>query len=363
LGCTLYCLLAGRPPFVEPTAMRTLLAHRDRAAVPLHEVRPDVPAELAAVVTKMVAKDPAQRFQAPAEVAEALAPFCKPSRKPIAAGTAADAKRPWQSRGWIVAAGMVVLGLVLGIILLVSTKEGTIEIELNDPQAKVEVKVDGETVHLVGVGKPLTLRAVEHHLLVTGEDFETVSRSFTVKRGQNPVLRVQLKPVPPARNVQYLCDMQEFHVKATEDPPGVPRFARKGNLGYDAGKPPSGRILVNGKESPNGLSICPDSNTYAAAKYRLGKTAQTFLASVALNDSAGGAGLNPGVGKIPTALTFQVFGDGKRLWESKPVDSARNVQDCKVDIAGVAVLELRVDCPGDYTNAQAVWLEPRVELK
>src|SRR5207302_8123145 len=49
LGCTLYCLLAGRPPFVEQTAMQTILAHRDKKAVPLHKVRSDVPVELSAV--------------------------------------------------------------------------------------------------------------------------------------------------------------------------------------------------------------------------------------------------------------------------------------------------------------------------
>ena len=40
--------------------------------------RPEVPAELAALVAKMMAKDPRQRFQTPGEVARALKPFFKP---------------------------------------------------------------------------------------------------------------------------------------------------------------------------------------------------------------------------------------------------------------------------------------------
>ncbi len=40
-------------------------------------VRSEVPAELAEVVAKMMAKKPAQRFQEPAEVAKALTPFFK----------------------------------------------------------------------------------------------------------------------------------------------------------------------------------------------------------------------------------------------------------------------------------------------
>ncbi len=43
----------------------------------LNFVRPDVPGELAAMVAKMMAKDPARRFQTPSEVAQALAPFFK----------------------------------------------------------------------------------------------------------------------------------------------------------------------------------------------------------------------------------------------------------------------------------------------
>jgi serine/threonine protein kinase len=82
LGCTLYALLAGRPPFVGSTLTEILLAHIEKEARPLHELRPDVPAELSAVVTKMLAKAPAQRFQRPAEVAQVLAPFIKKAKSP-----------------------------------------------------------------------------------------------------------------------------------------------------------------------------------------------------------------------------------------------------------------------------------------
>src|SRR5262249_54484988 len=52
-------------------------AHISRDADPLNLVRPEVPAELAALVAKMMAKDPARRFQTPGEVAQALTPFFK----------------------------------------------------------------------------------------------------------------------------------------------------------------------------------------------------------------------------------------------------------------------------------------------
>jgi serine/threonine protein kinase/formylglycine-generating enzyme required for sulfatase activity len=77
LGCTLYALLTGRPPFVADTMVKLVLAHLEKAPVLLHQLRPEVPIELSAVVTQMLAKDPAQRYQTPVEVARALAPFTK----------------------------------------------------------------------------------------------------------------------------------------------------------------------------------------------------------------------------------------------------------------------------------------------
>jgi NPCBM/NEW2 domain len=166
-----------------------------------------------------------------------------------------------------------------------------------------------------------------------------------------------LEPPSSCENIRYLSDMAEFDVRVTEK-----RFGKKGDLGgFWAGG--SSRIRVNKKESPNGLSMCPDSNTYSGAKYRLDKSAATFSARVALNDSAGAPGWPPGDGRIPSAVTFQVLGDDKELWKSQSVDTARIVQNCSVDVVGVDILELRVDCPGSAVNAHAVWLEPRILLR
>jgi len=46
-----------------------------RTPKPVREIRPEVPEGLAAVLDKLLAKDPAQRYQNPAEVYEALAPW------------------------------------------------------------------------------------------------------------------------------------------------------------------------------------------------------------------------------------------------------------------------------------------------
>ena len=71
LGCTLYDLLTGKPPFPEGTAFTKVMGHLERHPQPLVVVRPEVPPALAQVVDKMLAKDPAQRYQTPAELAGA----------------------------------------------------------------------------------------------------------------------------------------------------------------------------------------------------------------------------------------------------------------------------------------------------
>src|SRR5205823_14652237 len=94
LGCTLYFLLAGKPPFTGVGMFDILQAHLSVQAKALNELRQDVPPELASVVAKMMAKDPAQRFQEPSEVVKALAPFVKPAAKKVDSPATPDRSMP-----------------------------------------------------------------------------------------------------------------------------------------------------------------------------------------------------------------------------------------------------------------------------
>ncbi|TWT77655.1 Serine/threonine-protein kinase PknB [Posidoniimonas polymericola] len=73
LGCSLYHLLTGSPPYYD-SDLKPERAH-ERLAPPSARVRNDVPKALDAVLKRMMAKSPDARYQSPAEVAEALAPF------------------------------------------------------------------------------------------------------------------------------------------------------------------------------------------------------------------------------------------------------------------------------------------------
>ena len=90
LGCTLYFLLTGQPPFPVRSLMEKLLKHQQEEPAAATSLRPDVPAGLAVVLKKMMAKRPPDRYQTAAEVAQALAPYASPGEGPVAGMAAAS---------------------------------------------------------------------------------------------------------------------------------------------------------------------------------------------------------------------------------------------------------------------------------
>ncbi|QEL17092.1 serine/threonine protein kinase [Limnoglobus roseus] len=75
LGCTLYYLLKGRPPFPDGSPIDKLLRHQLDPPPDLRKERPDVPFEMLRLMERMLAKKPDDRIQTAAEVAKGLAPF------------------------------------------------------------------------------------------------------------------------------------------------------------------------------------------------------------------------------------------------------------------------------------------------
>lgn len=68
LGCTLYFMLTGRPPFPEGTVLQKLLSHSSDPPSDPRLYRPDIPDDICRVLMKMLAKNPGQRFQSPDEL-------------------------------------------------------------------------------------------------------------------------------------------------------------------------------------------------------------------------------------------------------------------------------------------------------
>ena len=77
LGCTLYFLLSGQPPFPQGSLTQKLIWHQQRAPEPLSKHNVTIPPTLALVLERMMAKKAEDRYQTAGEVAQALSGFAR----------------------------------------------------------------------------------------------------------------------------------------------------------------------------------------------------------------------------------------------------------------------------------------------
>jgi serine/threonine protein kinase len=255
LGCTLYYLLMGKPPFRGDNLWDLVQAHFSMDAMPLNLARPEVPVELAALVGKMMAKDADKRFQTPGEVAKGLVPFFRgggPSvRSPLLAEvsllgqradrlsspgplelpTPAETKeaglplapvvtliedRPVNSERTnesapvvtistsksrpkrillVATAAVLLLGFFVawGVILRIRTANGTIE--LVDLPADAEVLIDEKSITVTspagGRFPRVSVPAGEHRIVVKHDGFEISSGDVTVVAGEKETLVIR----------------------------------------------------------------------------------------------------------------------------------------------------------------------------
>ena len=173
LGCTLYALLCGRPPFADEkhsTSLRKIMAHEQEQATKAHERRTDIPIKLSEIIDKAMAKLPSDRFATAGDLAVALQPYAENANLPAlyqaTSYTGADTTKNTSDIGkhlaltdtavlpkanpslsptlskhrprtfWIIAAILLpILGLALaGLALQFSTAKGTIIVEIEDDQ-------------------------------------------------------------------------------------------------------------------------------------------------------------------------------------------------------------------------------------
>jgi serine/threonine protein kinase len=91
LGCVLYHLIAGQPPFPDSNIISQMIRHATETARPLKEFNPAVPDGLQQIISWMMAKDPGKRYPTPERAAQALQVFLAAGAEP-AANPEAEAK-------------------------------------------------------------------------------------------------------------------------------------------------------------------------------------------------------------------------------------------------------------------------------
>jgi formylglycine-generating enzyme required for sulfatase activity/tRNA A-37 threonylcarbamoyl transferase component Bud32 len=228
LGCTLYYLLNGAPPFAGRSTFEVLQAQVSAQPRPLDEVRPDVPAGLAAVVAKMLAKEPARRYQSPAEVARALEPFVqggmlplgrpaaqarrgKKARRPAVGAPAPGRKRWTTACGGLGLACLLLLALTGVMALWVNgvlrppAAGSTLVIVSDEPRP--DVYVDGESVAVTwapdGQTAEVPVNSGAHRVEVKKGGFTAFGEAVDLRDGERRVLRARLlaqgPPAPPPK--------------------------------------------------------------------------------------------------------------------------------------------------------------------
>ncbi len=110
LGCVLYEMVGGQPPFLGPTPQAILARHALDPVPSLRTLRPTVPRAVAHVVTRALAKVPADRFPTAREFGEALAgAMAAPAEEDAEPGAPGTRSRAARSRRWVIAAVAVVV--------------------------------------------------------------------------------------------------------------------------------------------------------------------------------------------------------------------------------------------------------------
>jgi serine/threonine-protein kinase len=140
LGIVLYEMLTGRVPFDDPNPVTVTYKQVKEDPLPPSAVDPEIPPALEAVVMKALAKNPANRYQSAHEMKTDLQRFLEgvpvtatPVLPETAAAAAADTETgdtssrfPW---AWV-AAGVVALLVVVGIILALVVGGGGAKVEV-----------------------------------------------------------------------------------------------------------------------------------------------------------------------------------------------------------------------------------------
>jgi len=211
LGATFYKLLTGEAPFAEHAGkapMQRLMAIATQEARPIISRCPEIPEKLARVVHRMLEKDPARRFQTPAEVSKAIEEFTagafliellqpgsrwKTEPTQLAPSTEIrghGGNRKRFSQRFLASMGGFAAFIALSALLIVTTRHGRVEVTSPDGQLPEDLRIvvlkGGEEVQVLQAHNQWTARLVngEYEVAIRGGDdqFEIEDSKLVITR-------------------------------------------------------------------------------------------------------------------------------------------------------------------------------------
>jgi len=239
LGCSFFYLLSGKATYDGDNLLAKLLAHRDQPIPDLRAACPQVPESLDAVFKKMVAKKIEDRYQTMTEVIADLerstsgqsssvsvpqetrfnledsalsflknipvTPTTQKTRakakpKAVAATTERGEQPPWKNPKVLIGGGILgVLILLAGIVISLTSDEGTLVVTVDQPDAMVQVlDADGkiEVGQKGGKGKvTISVDPGKHRLKVEKDGFAVFGQEFEMESGGKKTITAKLEPL------------------------------------------------------------------------------------------------------------------------------------------------------------------------
>ncbi|HEY7311294.1 MAG TPA: protein kinase [Gemmataceae bacterium] len=241
LGSVMYVMATGRPPFRASTTFAVLKRVVEDAPRSIQEVIPEVPHWLCAIIARLQAKKPEDRFATAREVADLLGrclaeiqrPGIVPNLPDLPPTTVKQApasqkipeaapaiRRPrFRTRRWAAAAAVILMllgGLGVteatgvtdfhGTVIRLFSPEGTLVVEVDDPG--VSVKIDGPDIVITGAGAQEIRLKPGNYTVETRKDGKIVSKELvTVTKNGKQVVRVSQEAPPDAKAAKTSADV------------------------------------------------------------------------------------------------------------------------------------------------------------
>jgi len=255
LGCTMFYMLAGRPPFADGTMVQKLLQHQQDPPPAIEAIRPDVPRRVAAILRRLMEKKPRDRYQRPADlVADLVAAaddlgieLAAPRTVPAAVPAAPRARRPGVHLPWIVP--LAGLGLIVGGLWLRSAaRHRTISVGMpparpaeSDPQAG---SGDGAAMLEERIWRVVDVPANDDDCGTLGEALRQAADGDVI----------EIAAAEPRDDGPYVVEGKRIVVRAAEDVQPVIRFVEP----PASDRPEAGCItVVSGTLELDGVALRP----------------------------------------------------------------------------------------------------------
>ncbi|MHC5065411.1 MAG: protein kinase domain-containing protein [Planctomycetota bacterium] len=163
LGCSFYRLLTGKNPFPRASVKAILLAQVKEEPVPAHKVNSDIPSEIGEVISRLMEKDPDERYQSAEDLVEDLEIWLNPPVR----------------RGLVYSLAGISLAAIVGTIFYV--------MNLEDPETKIITEFEKDPNAAIAIAR----------------EKETAA--------ENAVLRLELRNLPSLEMASALEAVAEEH--------------------------------------------------------------------------------------------------------------------------------------------------------